>query len=282
MAGILREPLVHFALFAALVLGWFQAAGPPQPERGDMTVIAFDEGDVQRLADRYEQTWNRPPAPEQLAAILEGEIENELLVREALALGLDRGDTVIRGRLVQKMLFLAASAAQAMEPEDQVLQAHAEAAPEAFMVPPGLSFVQVYLGPDLPAGGADGLLDDLAAGADPGSAGVRSLLPTSMDMSPAPAVDAAFGSGFAAAAAALPKGIWSGPVQSGFGWHLVRLDETRAGYLPPLPDIREKVLFDWRRTQAGALTEAQLALLRQRYEVRLPDGVALPEGKTRP
>jgi hypothetical protein len=272
MAGILREPLLHFAVFGGLIFAGFQFFGTPEERPGSAQVISYDADALEQMKQKYAGIWKRPPSEEEFAHLLQAEIENELLVREALALGLDRNDPVIRNRLVQKMLFLATSAAQAMEPADDVLQAHLESSSAAFAEPPQLTFVQIYLGGELPSDNGSALLADLAAGADPAELGVPSMLPRHMSGAEAPAVDSNYGSGFAEQVLAQPKGVWSGPVQSGFGWHLVRLDAAAGGRVPELEEIRDSVLFDWRRVLADDLTAGQIAQLRSRYDIRLPEG----------
>jgi len=275
VARVLKEPLVHFALLAVAIFAWFSQVSDPQAEATDATIIAYDDFDLSQLATRYRAQWNRPPTVDDLQAILDAEVQAELLVREALALGMDRGDAVIRGRLVQKMHFLIASAAKGIVPEDDVLMQHMEDNRDRFETARRLTFDQVYLGPQLPEDGAKPLLASLQGGAAHEVAGVASLLPDTMSLTRVQNIDKVFGSGFSAALNQLEKGAWSEPVQSAFGWHLVRVRDVSPSELPPLATVRDKVLYDWQSVQTRILTNMQVDQMRARYDLRLPDEAEL-------
>ena len=192
----------------------------------------------------------------------------EANVREALELGLDRGDAVIRQRLNLKMQFLSESGAAVLEPEDAELQAYLDANPERFMQPPDIAFEQVLLPQE---GAASEIRLLLENGADPATLGVASLLPSSFPMTPAPVIDRTFGAGFDAALAALPLNSWQGPVPSGYGQHLVRVTDRSDPTLPPLSEIRNRVEAEWRADRTKTLRESYTQAMLARYSVTLPD-----------
>ncbi|MEV8466402.1 peptidyl-prolyl cis-trans isomerase [Fluviibacterium sp. DFM31] len=278
MARILREPLLHFAVFAVLLFVVFEIRNddeaPPPPSA---TFIAVSEADARALARQFEGVWNRPPAREELDTLISSYLDEEILVREALKLGLDRDDPVIRNRLRQKMLFLTESESQRMVPEDAVLEQHLQGNPERFVLPGQISFQQVYLGEAPDEETVRQSLDRLTEGQDPALIGVRSLLPAGMQAADPQQVDRLFGPGFFAATAQLPDATWAGPVRSGYGLHLVRIENRVAPLLPTLPDVREIVLADWRREQAQILADAYLAALRDTYDIAVPDAAALTD-----
>lgn len=198
----------------------------------------------------------------------------EILVREAKALGLDQGDGIIRNRLAQKMTFLTASVAQSMLPDDEVLVAHMEANRDRFTKPGMLAFDQIGL-PD--RADADTALAALNAGADPEEIGTRSLLPPYLPLTSDHGIDATFGRDFYAKLADLPEKVWVGPVRSGYGAHLIRLTDRKEPVLPPLDAIRDQVLADWRRERSDALTAAQFDAFRESYEIETPVPEALAQ-----
>jgi hypothetical protein len=264
--ALLREPLLHFLVLGALLFGLFgllDDTPPPAPAER----IVVTEAEAERLAGRFEATWRRPPDAAERARLLERYVEEEVLVREARTLGLDRGDAVVRQRLAQKMGFLIESGAEAAEPTDAVLRSHMESHPDRFRVPARVAFEQVPLGDD----GAGPVLAALDAGASPGAVGGRSLLPAFVPPSPRQAVDGTFGEGFFDAVAALPPGEWAGPVASGYGGHVVRLGEHRPARLPPLEEVRGEVERDWRAETRVRLAGERLDALLDRYEIVLPD-----------
>ncbi len=274
---LLKEPLFHFFLMAVAVFAWFSLLNPPSDTSEAPDRIVVDTSDVDRLLNQYEATWRRPPTAKELDTMIGGLVREEVMVREARALGLDTGDGVIRGRLVQKMDFLTTSVAQAMEPDDETLQGFLNANAERFTVPGQTAFAQVYLGQEAGADTVTTTLAALSGGADPQTQGARSLLPGGMPLAPARTINGTFGRGFAEALAALPVGTWAGPVQSGYGAHLVRVTERTSAALPPFDTIREDVLLEWRRDTTEELAKAQYEALEAGYDIEVPDVATLAE-----
>lgn len=270
MHRILREPILHFALLAIGLFFYFQAVAQPEPGDLDEDVIEITTAEVAQLVEQYKQSWNRPPTRQELDGLIEARIREEVLVREALELGLDRGDGVIRNRLRQKMQFLTDSAAQALTPEPSVLQAHLEANADRFEQPGRLGFEQVLLGANPSEAEVSQALAALQAGADPLTLGVASMLPAQVPPSAPVQIDGGFGRGFAEALSDLPLNQWAGPVRSGFGPHLIRMTGQQPPRLPDLAEVEDKVLFDWRREQANALSQAQFQALLTAYEIATP------------
>jgi parvulin-like peptidyl-prolyl isomerase len=271
---ILREPLFHFFLLGLGIFAIYGSLTPNGQNDGDGTQIVIDTQDVDRLVKQFEATWRRPPTPEELSSLVEAQLREEILVREAIALGLDQGDAIIRNRLAQKMTFLTTSVAQSMLPEDEILIAHMETNRKRFTMPGQLAFDQI----SLPEGAdANSALAALNAGVDPDEVGNRSLLPLRIPLTSAQAIDATFGRNFYATLIDLPLDAWAGPVQSGYGAHLVRLTDRKEPRLPPLESIRDQVLADWRREQTDALTVAQFDAFRDKYEIKTPTPEALAQ-----
>ncbi|WP_207061283.1 peptidyl-prolyl cis-trans isomerase [Motiliproteus sp. SC1-56] len=265
-ARLLREPLLHFLLLGAGVFALFSALDDPAV--APPTQLVVSEAQVTRLAQRFEATWSRAPDTEELARLVDRYVNEEVLVREARALGLDREDAVVRQRLAQKMRFLLEGGQAENEPTEAVLVAHLAAHPERFARQPRLAFEQVPL-----AVGADAerALAALRQGAAPHSLiTTPTLLPAVLSLSPETAVDGAFGEGFFQQVAELPPGRWSGPVRSAFGQHLVRVTGRVAGGLPPLESVAEQVARDWRASRRAELAEGRLEALKGRYQIALP------------
>jgi hypothetical protein len=266
--SLLREPILHFFLIGAaifLVYAWVDESEPA----GDTRVIAVSEQDAARLAGQFEATWKRPPTVDELDGMIEDHVRDEIYVREALTLGLDRDDPVVRQRLRQKMEFLTETGWDVANPSEAVLLAHLQDKADRFRVAPLIGFRQILLGED----GADpaAILAELAAEADPTRLGQRTLLPAAMRPSPAVAVNGTFGDGFFEELAALSPGRWAGPVRSGYGAHLVWVETVEEGGLPELWAIRDKVERDWRAEKAAELRAARLEALRDQYVIETPE-----------
>ncbi len=265
---IVTEPFVHFALLSLAIFGWFKLAQPGEWSAGsDPRVIIIDQRQIDVLAGQFEDTWRRSPTAEELANLKEDWLNREVLYREALALGLDGNDEIIRNRLVQKMNFLLTSEASAARPEDEVLQTYLTDNAEAFTTPARLAASLVYLGQTPNTTFVDQTRSRLDAGEDHRQLGQASLLPTGFDLSARTSVDGNFGAGFFDQLQPLPLGEWSGPVQSSFGLHMVRLDDRWDATLPPFGAIRDRVLADWREKQAERATEVFIENLRSTYVI---------------
>jgi hypothetical protein len=273
LTAVLREPLLHFLLLGAAIFALFALVGDdtaPTPA----TRIEVSEADVTRLAGQFEARWGRPPSAEESAALVDGFVREEILVREARALGLDRGDAAVRQRLAQKMQFFAESGAEADAPSDADLQAHMEAHRERFQRQAAVAFEQVFLGADARA--AAEALAALRGGRPPEAPGAPGRLPPAFPLAPESVIDGTFGAGFFARVAALEPGVWAGPVPSAFGLHAVRLVAFEPAELPPLEAIREMVARDWRAQRRAEMAEERFEALAARYVVIRPDGAQAP------
>jgi hypothetical protein len=274
MKRLLREPLVHFLLagIALFLLYDFIRGGESDAPRE----IVISETRVEALAENFASVWMRPPTPQEIKGLVDDYVAEEIFYREGVAMGLDQDDTVIRRRLRQKMEFIAEDAATAIEPSDEQLRSYLARHAEKFVTPAEVTFEQVYFNTgkrgDSARADAEKLLAELQSGrgpTDPAEAGDPTLLPADMQAASPQAVANAFGSDFAAQIEEAPVGQWSGPLQSGFGLHLVRVDERSAGALPAFEAIRPIVLREWQAEQRTESNKRFLDSLRAKYEVRV-------------
>jgi hypothetical protein len=270
MKAILREPLFHFFAIGVAIFALFAAFDDTPPPRSE-NVITVTEDDARRLAAGFEATWRRPPSQPEFEQLLDEFVREEVYVREALLLGLDREDPVIRRRLQLKMEFLTEAGAQAVAPDDATLEEHLASHADRFRRAPRVAFEQIILDDAVGGAAIPAIRTSLNNGEDPGEIGQSSLLPSVFPAGPPQVVDGTFGTGFFEAIRNLPVREWAGPVESSFGRHMVRLVEWRDGDLPPLEAIRDQVLEDWRATVAAELREKRFEAMRGGYEVYLPD-----------
>jgi len=288
MRRFLREPLLHFLVIGIglFVLYNLLRGG----DTGAPRDIVVTEARVEALAQSFATTWMRPPTAQEIRGLVDDYIAEEIYYREAIAMGLDQDDIVIRRRLRQKMEFISEDAAASAEPTDAELQAYLAKHPEKFLSPASLTFRQVYFSTekrgDLARPQAEQLLGELQAGrgpADVASAGDPTLLPPDMQSASPQSIANTFGSDFAAQIEDAPMGQWSGPLQSGFGLHLVRVDERVAGALPAFDQIRPIVLREFQSEERTRSNRAFLDSLRAKYDIRIegpasglfePDGAA--------
>jgi PPIC-type PPIASE domain len=281
LKSLLREPLVHFLLLGALLFAlnaWLRPA--PVADAGGEIVVS--EGRVRNLGEGFRRTWQRPPTRSELDSLIQDYIRDEVLYREALALGLDQDDTVIRRRLRQKMEFVSDDVAALKTPSNKDLGDWLAAHPNDFRIEPRATFAQLYLDPrqhgDDPGADAQHLLDELnrsgAGGASNRGDGLLLLEPRYENVAQAE-VARLFGRAFAQALFEQPIGRWVGPIDSGYGSHLVRLESKTAGGVAKLEDVRPLLERDWANAKRKELAEAFYAQLRSKYEitVKMPEGL---------
>lgn len=273
-----REPLVHFLLIGGMIFGLYGLMAAPEATSSNERIV-MAAGDIEQLETLWEKRWQRPPTKAEVAGLIDEQIREEVLYREALALGLDRDDGVIRRHLRNKFEFVIQDLAAAREPSAGELAEWFDANRERYRTPSRLSFTQVYF--DLDRRGADGerearlALMDLRDGED--SLGDGKLFDRTYHNKSAQDVVFLFGQAFAEAVMRLKLGIWSGPVESGYGLHLVRLEERHAGEIPALVDIERRVRDDWFYEQRQEANEAIYRQLLARYEVIIEDKTGVAE-----
>ena len=195
-------------------------------------------------------TWQRPPTEEEFRGLVEEHLKEEVLYREALAMGLDRDDQIIRRRLRQKLEFLTADVVESFEPTDEEAQAYLDAQPDRYRQAPVISFRQVYIRtePDTEQAGARAraMLVELrtAPDIDPEAIGDPFLHPTAFRDITEQQLAGLFGAEFTAQLLDLPVGTWGGPVTSAFGLHLARVDRFEPGRPSTLDEVRDAVVRD--------------------------------------
>jgi len=279
-----REPLVHFLVLALLVFAAYHflasSAGKGKADR-----IVITSGKTEQIAARFVQIWQRPPSLQELKGLIDEQVKEEIYVREALALSLDKDDTVIRRRLRQKMELLSDAGADALSPTDAELEAYLKSHPEMFAVNLAMSFQQVFLNPQRQGIGigqtAATILGTLKANpeTDASTLGDASLLPAEMPLTSLNSIGHMFGSEFADAIGKAKVGAWTGPVASGFGLHVVRVSERQEGHSPTLGEVRDAVMREWSNDKRKELENDRLAALLKRYEVIVE---SVPAAGTKP
>ena len=267
LARLLREPLVHFLVLGGVLFAIFGRGGSSAGITDRQIVVS--EADIDRLAAGFSRMWHRPPAADELEAQIRDYIREEVLYRTALALGLDKDDTIIRRRLRQKMEFLFEDAVP--PPQEADLRAYLQAHPEKFRTQPLISFRQVFVSQTRGAAAeadAKQILARLTSGA-PGvaNAGDALLLGDDFSRMPLDRIAALFGDSFAQAVAQSAPGSWRGPLRSAYGLHLVLVTAVEPGKLPPFEQVRSAVEREWFAERRAAVQAVQYQSLLAGYRV---------------
>ncbi|MCB1688175.1 MAG: peptidyl-prolyl cis-trans isomerase [Halioglobus sp.] len=278
----LREPLLHFLLLgAALFVAWSYFEPGPTPDE-TATEIRLTPDDVLAMWSFFNSQWQRAPTPEEFSRMVENKVREEVLYREAIAMGLDKDDTIVKRRMAQKMQFLAEDVAAAYEPDDAELEAWYAANADKFALPGRISFRQLYFSPDQRGqqahSDAQAALDTLAGQAvdteQAASLGDAFMLQDYYADRTPEQVAKEFGPVFAQAVFLAETGSWQGPIESGFGWHLVFVDSFIPGRQPAFAEVAPEVKTAWLAQRKTEAWDKAYDEMRARYTVTLP---VLPE-----
>jgi peptidyl-prolyl cis-trans isomerase C len=262
---LLREPLVHFLVLGALLFAAISLASNKRP------VVRIDARELEQLASYWAMQTGRAPTRQELAAIIHERVDEELLAREALRLGLDEGDMIVRRRLAQKMAFASEDLAQIKEPDDRVLEAFYAKTRDRYAVPARLALRHVFFSRDRTGTNPETAAAQALAGLKAAKpvTGDPSLLPQTYADAAMPDLARDYGAAFAEAARTAPPGVWVGPVDSPYGVHLLRVERRLAAVVPPLAEVRAEVSAAWLDDQRKAANRAYLDALRRRYKVEV-------------
>jgi len=263
---LVREPLLHFLLIGLVLFLWY---GRVAPAGTDPSRIVVTQAQVDLMVRQFQATWSRPPTPPELRGLVDTYVTDEMLFREGRDLGLGEDDAVIKRRIRQKYQVMSEELLATEPPSDEELAKYVEGHADRFRSPGTVTFEQVVVA-DAGPGAArevEGARTALERGADPVKVGRPTLLPPREDGAPLDLVARDFGQEFVSQLADAPLGQWHGPVQSGFGTHLVRVTQRTPGALPPLDEIRVAVTREWEHERRQRALEANLADLRRRYAV---------------
>jgi hypothetical protein len=257
MSKWLKEPLIHFLLLGGIIFfayDWLAGKGSAPDE------IFISRGQQENLLNTFSRTWQRPPTAQEFQGLLKDYLRLEIAYRESKKMGLDQDDIVIRRRLRQKLELLAEDVASLVAPTEEQLQAYLNNNVEDFMVEPRLTLRQVYFSSDrrgdaveqdalellqrITTDGPEGNFEDFG---DP------LPLPPELNDLREGEIARLFGTIFTDGLRGLETGRWTGPVESGFGLHLVFIQQREEGRVPQLEEVREAVQRDWlskRRTES--------------------------------
>ena len=278
------DPIVIFLILGTGLVG-LQALTRSEPEPDTSHTLVITEADVGVIYETFRRGRLRPPTVAELRGLVDRHVRDEILYREAVALGLDREDPALRRRLAMKLEFLAKDVGAAVEPTEAELQAWFEARAERYALKPRRAFQQVYFSEDKRGERALADARDLVArlqktgSNDVSEAGDPLLLEADYPPSTRADVERDFGSAFAEALFELEVDRWVGPVPSGYGLHVVRITATDPGEMPPLDAVRDRVRTDLLAQRKEEALEKYLESLYEKYAVELR--VTLPEPEAR-
>jgi peptidyl-prolyl cis-trans isomerase C len=278
MKHFLREPLIHFLLIGVALFAAFHYLQPARSAALSSNQIQLSLDQLAQLTVLFRSQWRRDPTPEEFRRMVEQKVQSEVLYREALAMGLDKDDEIVKRRMAQKMQFLAEDVAAAREPTTAELEAWFAKNTDKFAQPKRVSFRHLYFSPDRRGSRAR---EDAAkaltqlVGQPEDAKLAESLADPFMfqdyyrDRAP-DYLGKEFGPQFAQAVEKLPTGSWQGPIESGFGWHLVYVDSVIPDRLPAFEEVEPEVKTAWLAEQKEQAWRQAYKAMRAKYTVLLP------------
>jgi len=238
--------------------------------------VRITSNEIAWLKETWSRQWQREPTRDELRGLVTDFLKEELLAREARSLGLDQDDTIVRRRLAQKLEFLVQDTSRLAEPTEEDLRRFYEANPERFQTDAHISFTHVFFSREKRAAAATeakATLDDLARGANPADFGDRLLVDSEIVDADMQSVAGQFGREFADAVFALKPGAWNGPIESGYGLHLVRVSEVKPAKRRAFSEVKTQVLEYWREQRQRQDNEKYFASLLKKFDVIVDDSV---------
>jgi hypothetical protein len=283
-----REPLVQFFIIGMCIYGAYALYGTPEDGLESNTIVV-DASRIDAFKTAWEQRWNRLPTEQELNGLIDQFIREDILYREAIAMGLDKDDPITRRRMAQKLEFLSKDIASLKEPEEGELESFFEENKEQYKTPDLITFSHVFIDPDKRG---DETLDDAAlllselqaAGAPDSSVsglGDRFMLQNYYPQKTELEIRKLFGSGFTTSVMQLEIEKWHGPVLSGYGTHLVYVNALEIAPLPVFEDVQDSVFENWQVQQQEEFNEAYFESLKSRYQIVIESAPLLPDNTDR-
>lgn len=274
----LREPLLHFLLAGIAVFLVFRALNPASAEPAPSNRVTLTEDDIRQMASAWVAQGRSPPTAEQMENLVQMKVREEIYFREALALGLDKNDTIVKRRLAQKMEFLSEDLSAIGDPTPAELKAWFDKNAGRFASSPRASFRHVYFSPDRRGASAR---DDAARSlaklrGEPADSRIadnladRFMFQDHYGDRSLEELASIFGVAFAQSLFGLDPGAWQGPIESGYGWHLVFVDAVALQRLPAFEEVEPEVKRQWIAEQRALAKRKVYESIRARYEVVVP------------
>lgn len=276
---LLREPLIHFLVIGGLLFLLYGLQNDGLVDNDKRIVVS--QADIDRLSKIWQKKMQRPSTRAELDNMIEQQIHEEVMYREALTMGLDKNDTIVRRRLAQKVEFISSDLAVQIEPTDKELADYLVTHQKKFEIPGRINFVHIYFNTDSRGkqveSDALNLLDklkqtdsiaDIMTLGDPFMMGQQHAQITKYKTS------RLFRKAFAKEIFSLDAGNWQGPIDSGYGLHLVRISNKTLAKPADLKLVKDKLRLEWQAEQRNIINEAFYKNLRQRYDIvieNIPD-----------
>ncbi len=283
MKKLIANPLVHFLLIGA---GLFLLYEVVSPASSNQEIILIDDEIVDRSILLFQKEWGRPPTQKEFDGLIDRQVKQEVLYRQALKMNLDHNDELIRRRMEQKLNFITNDLATMDEPSEADLESYYQKNQAKYILSPKVSYVHIYFNPDKRStarADAERILQSISNETPTGkiSEKLGDSFPFLSEVRRASQGEIAsqMGDEFAASVLDLEVEKWSGPILSGYGTHLVYVLETFPEEILPLPSVREDVMRDYQYALYQEYNDKIYEDFKKQYEIRIQISEELLKGK---
>ncbi len=274
MSRLLKEPIFYFLLIGCFIFLLDNLINDNEEDREDIIVTTEDR---ERLIAQYTQNWGEPPSQETLDKLIQEYIDSEIYYKEALKLNLDHNDEIIKRRLRQKYEFVAEDLADIVDPTTEELEAFYKDNVDRYLSPARLSFHHYYINPDKHKdvdGRASRLFDRLSSLTPEriDDRGDNGHIPTAQTQVGEKEISRVFGAAFAEEMFKQPVVGWKGIVGSGYGLHVIYIDDIEQQMTRPFEEVRDDVMVDWQTDNRALFKQELIKSVRDQYKVIRQDG----------
>jgi len=274
LTRLLTEPLIQFLVIGACIYGAYALFGTPEEDFRDTTIVV-DSNRINAMISQWESRWNRLPTRAEIDGLIQVYIREDVLYRQAVAMGLNEDDPITRRRMAQKLQFLTSDLSQMQQPREGELEQYFSEKAGSYRGEDMISFTQVFIDPDkredATLGDAAEILAQLKAAGEPDSEtiqlGDRLMLQNNFSSATELDIRRQLGSGFAEVVMTLEPGQWHGPVLSGYGVHLVYVYEFVEAPPAVFENVQARVLEDWHEQKREQFNADFLESLKSRYQI---------------
>jgi len=278
LTRLFKEPLIQFLIIGGFIYGAYALFGAPEEDFRDTTIVV-DSNRINSMISEWESRWNRPPTRQEIDGLIQQYIREDVLYRQAVAMGLNEDDPITRRRMAQKLEFLTSDLAQMQQPSEGELEQFFQESQASYRDPDMISFSHIFIDPDARE---DTTLDDAAeilvqlraVGETTEEAlqlGDRFMLQNYFASATELDIRRQLGSGFSEVVMELEPGQWHGPVLSGYGVHLVYVYDFIKAPSPVFENVQTRVLEDWHAVKREEFNAQFLESLKSRYEIVIDD-----------
>ncbi len=269
MKNLFKEPLFHFLLLGGLL---FALYGLVNRSTDDESTILIDDFDINNIIASWEMQWKRLPTDEELKNLIQQNIKQEIFYQEALKMKLDHNDEIIKRRLAQKMQFLSNDLASINEPTKEELEKYYDKHFENYLRPYFFSFYQIVFSPDNRENAKQDAEIIMSQIGDDSFEEVKTKgdalpFPFFFQNTDADNLNRQLGINFSQSLERIETDSWVGPIQSGFGYHLIYLTERTGPQIPELNSIKKDLLRDMEYDNQKNLNDLIFEELKKNYSI---------------